>query len=152
MTTVRFELDERSERAVARLRGIAGILVAGGAAWLLALAPPASTAALAILGLLAGLGLLASGLRGRRRSAERARWYLELDGHGLTLAEGLRYEHRDWAQIRAVEVDEDRLVVVLESDESPTLRLEPRYANQSVYALCDIVHDRWRAARNGSDD
>jgi hypothetical protein len=148
MTTERFELDVRNERAIATLRLAGAVVVAGGVVWLVSLGPGLIGIVLSVLGGLAALGWLLVGLRGRKRAAHQASaHYLELSDEGFVLADGARVERVSWSEVRSVAVDEDRLVVRVERDDKAGLVVEPRYRGQSVYSLSDALSARLAKAR-----
>lgn len=136
-------MDVRAERDVARLR-LAGAITCGlGAVSIAVLQPTRIGYVVAVLAALASLGWTISFLRARRRRAVPTAYTLTLRDAGLELCEGTRTVSLAWDEVRAVEVDEDRLVVlVYRRDGAAPLVLEPRYEGTSVYTLCELVAQR----------
>ena len=136
-------MDVRAERDVARLR-LAGAITCGlGAASIAVLQPTRIGFAAVVLAALASLGWTVSFVRARRRRAVPTAYTLTLRDAGLELREGPRTAYIAWEEVRAVEVDEDRLVVLVSRrDGAPPLVLEPRYEGTSVYTLCELVAQR----------
>jgi hypothetical protein len=141
---VRYELDVRNERAIAWLRIVGSVVVAGGVIWLLSLGPGLIGVVLGAVGGLASLGWLLVGLRGRKRANEHAgAHYLEVSDEGFVLAEGAKVQRVRWSEVKSVAVDEDRLVVRVErKGAEPGVVVEPRYRGQSVYALAEALAPR----------
>jgi hypothetical protein len=137
-----FEIDRENERAVALLRLAGAAVVLAGSAWLVAVHPTPRAAIAAALGALISLAWIASFARSRARRARKV--VLRLDRRGLELEDGEARAEVPWSDVRAIEVDEDRLVVAITraSEPSPMI-IEPIWRDTSVYALADAL----RAAR-----
>jgi hypothetical protein len=96
------------------------------------------------------LGLLVSvaWLRNARRTAHRAPQanlhFLEVYEDGLLLSEGERRVAVLWTQVEDVEVDEERLDVVVTRRDAPPLRIEPRYAGVEIHQLVRTLRNAWR--------
>jgi hypothetical protein len=107
---VRLPLDLRAERAIARLRVSAALMVALASGWLLALPYP-----LPRLFALAGFGFallwFVRAARMRRQIRGAADHYLELARDALRLREGERSERVPWSEVESISVDEDRLLL-----------------------------------------
>lgn len=124
----------RADADEARLR-IAAAVVSSLAAGLFALTRPGP------LSIAVSVSVVAAGFAwaGRaRRSAERARHevLLVLAPTGLTLAPAAEIP---WSATTGVEVDEDRLVVLVHRDGAEPIVLEPVYDGISVYDLAQRV-------------
>ena len=147
MTDLVLAMDVRAERDVARLR-LAGAVTCGlGGASIAVLQPTRIGYAAAVMAALAALGWTISFVRARRRRAVPTAYTLTLRDAGLELCEGTRTANVAWEDVRAVEVDEDRLVVLVHRrDGAAPLVLEPRYEGTSVYTLCELVAQRVSAA------
>jgi len=136
-------LDRRGERAVYGLRLGAAALTFLGSLWLALLGPSTLGWVVVGLGILATVGWVVSFERARRRDHDRHRYYLDLAGDRLTLAEGAELHTIPWNRIVEVNVDEDRLAVVVTQDGGAPLRIEPRYGALGIYELAE----RLRLAR-----
>jgi hypothetical protein len=141
-----------AERADARLR-LAGAVVCGvGALVIASLGPTLVGWIVVIIAAVAALGWTASWNAARRRTAEPRRYTLTLARASLTLDEAGRETTLAWHEVRAVDVDEDRLVVRVHrrTGDAPLL-IEPRYEGLSVYALADALAARLprAASQNG---
>lgn len=137
-------LDRTTERSVAALRLVAAVVVAGAAIWL-ALLRPSGAAWICIGGaFVASLAWLGMAAAARRRVQRAEDHRLVIGEDGLTLVEGARVRRSAWEEIEAIEVDEDRLVVVvrLRGEEEPIV-VEPRYGGLGVFDLDRAI----RAAR-----
>ena len=141
----RFELDSRAERQLAGARQLASAGVAVGAVWLAAVGTHMVHHLLAAAGGLATLGWWVVARRIRRRVASGARHYLALHDDVLEVAQGERTLVLPWDQVRSVEVDEERLVVVLERCSGSPLTVEPLYRGVGLYELRDAIAAVWSA-------
>lgn len=124
----RADLDE------ARLRIVAALVTSLGAG-LYALARPGPFA------IVVSLTVIAAGIawaRRARKSAARATLevLLDLTPAGLTLAPGPEVR---WDSVTGVEVDEDRLVVLVHRSGGDPLVIEPVFDGISVYDLAALV-------------
>jgi hypothetical protein len=146
---VRLPLDLRAERAIARLRASAALIVVLASGWLLALPYP-----LPRLFALAGFGFallwLVRAARTRRQIRGAADHYLELDREALRLREGERSERVPWSEVDSIAVDEDRLLLRVARRGGPPLEIEPRYGRMGLYELFEAIRGaRARAADGG---
>jgi hypothetical protein len=139
----RYENDPRAEREVLRLRAAAGAVALVAGAWLVLL-PDWLPRLFGVLG--CGFGALWIA-RWRRGPTPATEAYLELSDAVLLRRTGDVVERVPWADVRDVEVDEDRLVVRVERQGETPMLLEPRYG-LGLYALRDEVRLAWRRARD----
>ncbi|MBX3247346.1 MAG: hypothetical protein KF901_09200 [Myxococcales bacterium] len=145
--TERIELDVRAERGVARLRLVAAVVVALMATILAA--QGAGTIGWTLLGLswLVALGWAFAARAARRRLERHEAWYVELSPEGLTVALGPgKVTTLAWAQLEAVDVDEDRLEVTV-AHEGGLLRVPSLWRGHGLYELADRVRDAWEVSR-----
>ena len=133
-------LDVAVVRSEALLRRTGAVVVSAGAAWVLLASPGLRLGALAV----AALGIAGMWLR-RARPQHAAGVALRLEPGGLALGPP-DAEPTPWAEILAIDVDEDRLTVRIDRRGAPPLHLEPSWGGLSVYALADAV----RAARQAA--
>lgn len=147
----RFEVDPHDERVVARVRAVAGLVTATASVLVLLGDLPVPVFLVGVLGLFVSVVWLRKAvvwLRNARRTAHRAPQanlhFLEVYEDGLLLSEG---EHRVavlWTQVEQVEVDEERLDVVVTRRDAPPLRIEPRYAGVEIHQLVRTLRNAWR--------
>ena len=136
-------MDVASELAVGRLR-LTGAIVCGlGAVAIASLGPTLIGWVVVVVAALASFGWTLAFIGARRRAAVPATYSLALRAASLELVEAGRAVTVPWNEIRAAEVDEDRLVVLVHrrGADAP-LVIEPRYEGTSVYALCELVAQR----------
>jgi hypothetical protein len=137
----RFEMDAAAERSTGRLRLGAAIVTLAAVFWLATSDPGMVGWAMAVLGTLVSAGWLESYRRSRRRAAQAARHYLEIADDGLTLAEGEREHHIAWTEMRAVEVDEERLAISVFRAVGAPLTIHPRYRGISLEELAAAIRE-----------
>jgi hypothetical protein len=136
-------LDVHNERAVARLRLAGAIACAIGALTIASLGPTLIGWVVVGAAGLASVGWTAAYFAARRRTAVPATYSLALRADALELCEAGQTVTIPWSAIRAAEVDEDRLVVLVHPrDAEKPVVLEPRYEGLSVYALRDLIAER----------
>jgi hypothetical protein len=141
-------LDRSSERAVAALRLTAAVVVVGGAVWLALVAEDPKLWVCSGAAFVASLAWLAMGLRARGRIRDAARHRLVLDPQALTLVEGPLERRVPWADVRQIEVDEERLVVRVSIAGGEPVIIEPRFGGLGVHDLEAAV----RRARDHAGD
>ncbi len=143
----RWAADVATERQIARVRLLAAAAAFFSGVWLLYVADAFILRALALAGCAFG-GLWARQvLRKRTQSELPALHYLELGADYLAIAEGSAPRTIPLSGVRSVEIDEDRLVVVLRLDGAEPWLLEPRYRGMTLRELAEHVHRAMLAAR-----
>lgn len=135
----RFTLDVASERATARLRLLGAVAVVGGCGWIAVTRPGVVVGIVAAFGLLVAAFWVVSWRRSEKRLRDAPRWYLELGADELVLSEGERVVHVPWPSVRGVEIDEERLVVVVTRTGADPVVIEPRYPGVAIEALAAAV-------------
>lgn len=140
-----YALDASAERSVGRLRLLGAFVVApAGIVW--ALQGPGTVGwVLIALAWIASLGWISAWARARRRIRRSDEWALRIDSEGLCLRLGGLDHVVGWNELRGVEVDEERLVVVIERTDGSTLRVPPLF-NAGLYDLKEALeqrHQRW---------
>jgi hypothetical protein len=139
----RYPLDVRAEREAALLRMIAAVLAIVGGAWLLAL-PFVVPRVLAVVGLVFAVAFLRRASRARG-TAETS--YIEIGPDGICVSDRDRLERVAFAEMLAVSVDEDRLIVTITRRNKPVLELEPRYHGLTLHQLGSAIHNGQVAAQ-----
>ncbi|MCA9611166.1 MAG: hypothetical protein H6721_16290 [Sandaracinus sp.] len=111
--TDRVELDVSAERAVGRLR-LVGAVVALSMGTVLAVGGAGSVGwALILMSWLVGLAWVGSFVASRRKASRADAFFLELGPDRLVAALGKEPQRVAWRDVRGVDVDEDRLEVVV---------------------------------------
>lgn len=140
----RFEVDPHDERVLARVRAIAAVVTAAASVLLLLGDLPLPVFLVGVLGLFVSLVWLRAARRTAHRAPQANLHFLAVYQDGLLLSEG---EHRVavlWTQVEDVEVDEERLDVVVTRRDAPPLRIEPRYAGVEIHQLVRTLRNAWR--------
>jgi len=145
---VRLQLDLRAERAIARLRVSAALIVALSSGWLVAL-PYLLPRLFALAGFAFALLWLVRAARMRRQIRSATDHYLELDRDALRLREGERTERVPWSEVESISVDEDRLLLRVARRQGRILEIEPRYGGVGLYELFEAVRRAWTRAGTG---
>jgi hypothetical protein len=139
-STERLWVDMDGERQAAALRLLAAVLALGSGLWLMAVADELW---------LRGVGLTSCGfavLWARRHWKQRKSQlpgqahYLEIGEHHLALAEGADARSLPLSCIQAVEIDDDRLLVVLRLHDGEPWLIEPRYRGVGLRDLAERLY------------
>lgn len=146
---VTFEEDLGAGRAVAALRLGGAVVLIGGAIGLVASTPTPRAAAMAIIAGLVALWWIVSFVRASRR---RDAHVLRLTRDGIELETKATIARVSWANVVAVDLDEDRLVVRVARQADEPLIVEPIGRSQSIYALADAIRAAREAAAAESRD
>lgn len=145
------ELDTQAERSVSRLRLVAAALVGSSSVVILLFASPSTFGVvIALLGLGASLGWVVAFRRSGKRVDDKGRYYLRLDAEGLRLARGGEARELAWSEVLELQVDEERLVVVLQLGDGRTLDIPPIFRGYGLYEIEDLLKARLRAASTAS--
>lgn len=144
----RFELDRRAEREIAGLRLGSAILLLPVSVYVLAVDAPMGAKTLAVVGLFGSLIWSLSWVRSRRHLRDAERHYLSLSEDGLTLCLGGDERSVAWASVRDVDVDEDRLVIVVSLDDGQRLDVPPGWEGIGLDGLRDLLEEHARSARS----
>ncbi len=142
---VRFQVDPREQRLLARVRAIAALLAAPAALAMLLGELPWPVFLVAVLALLLSLAWLGQARR-LWRASKREPDALFVHAGGIELREAGQSTWLAWAEVERVEVDEERLEVVITRHVAPALRIEPRYPGVDIYELVRTLdHARFSA-------
>ena len=137
--TQRFTLDVAAERSTSQLRLVGAVAILGATGWIVVTHPGPIVWLVVVFAWLVALFWVVSWRRAQKRAAAAPLWYLELGTDELVLAEGERVVRLPWRDVRSVEVDDERLVVVVTQAAEPPLVIEPRYPGVSIEALAAAV-------------
>lgn len=135
----RFTMDVAAERAIAGLRLVGAATIVGASGWIAVTRPGLVVAGVAAFGLLIAVFWVVSWKRADKRLRDSQRWFLELGDDELVLSEGERVVRAPWPSVRSVEVDEERLVIVVTRAGGEPVVIEPRYRGVSIEALASAV-------------
>lgn len=144
----RFEVDPATEHAVSRLRLVAAVLAGLGAIAMLLSTLPFTMLLIAVLALLVSAGWIAKSRSIEKRARTPEEHYLAVHARGLLLREGASLTWVPWERITHIDVDDERLDIVLEQGDQAPLRLEPRYPGVEIYALMHRLRNAWRATND----
>ncbi|NOY93299.1 MAG: hypothetical protein GXP55_19100 [Deltaproteobacteria bacterium] len=144
------ELDIQAERSVSRLRLLAATLVGSSSLAILFGSPSTFGVVVGLLGLGASVGWVVAFRRSGARVRERDCYFLQLDDRGLRLARGGEPRELAWSEVRELQVDEERLVVVLQLRDGQTLDIPPIFRGYGLYEIEDLLKARLRAASTAS--
>lgn len=139
---LRLMLDVASEQSNAHLRLAAAGAATLGAAWLLWVQraqPNWVLSAVALASVVFALRWLQSYRELRHVAATAAAHYLEITAERVTLAAGSHHRSIPVDRIRAIELDEDRLAVVLRLHTDETLVIEPIYGGLGLRELGETL-------------
>lgn len=142
----RFTIDARGERGVARLRSAAALLALAGALALFLARVPVVVFMVAVLAAFISLAWLVQAKKARRRAHDPERHYLAVHARGLCVADGPSETWQPWDQVTEVDVDEERLDIVLSRRGLPPLRVEPRYPGVAIHDLMRTLRNAWRGS------
>jgi hypothetical protein len=147
MSTTRYELDAGAERSTARLRQAAALVVGGAGSWLALAQGTLAAGAVGALALLAGVAWWGRARGQKRRAAHASATALVLDDNGFELTSSAKPTIRVlWGEVEAIQVDEERLGVVVQRRNAPTVTVEPVYRGLSLYDLEVILAEHRRRA------
>jgi uncharacterized iron-regulated membrane protein len=147
---IRYEVSEREQRALARVRTISALLAFAGAVTMLLGRLPVPVFLLALLGLLISVVWLRQAQKARRAAGAAHRDALQVHEGGLFLDEAERTAWVPWSEVEDIVVDEERLDVVVIRRGTPALRIEPRFPGVDIYELMRTLNDA-RMATAGSE-
>ncbi len=147
----RFEVDPATERSVSRLRLVAAVLAGLGAIAMLLSALPFAILLIAVLALLVSAGWIAKSRSIEKRARMPQEHFLALHARGLLVREGASLTWVPWERVTHIDVDDERLDIVLERSEDDPLRLEPRYPGVEIYALMHRLRNAWRAPHDDGE-
>jgi hypothetical protein len=140
----RFEVDPTDMRIFAWARGLLGLFALFSACILLASRLPVVIFGVAVVGVLIALMWLRQARVAHARARAPEEHSLTVHERGLVLREGTRVCSLAFRDVTAVEIDEERLDIVLKRNTGDTLRIEPRYAGVAIDELMRRLSEAWR--------
>jgi hypothetical protein len=137
---VRYEVSADSQRALATLRAVCALLALAGSAAMLLGKLSVTLFLTALLAVLLSVAWLAQARRLRRAARETKRPALVAHRDGLLLEESTRNEWLPWSDLARIEVDEERLDIVVTKRDTTVVRIEPRYQGVDLYELVHTLN------------
>lgn len=134
-----FRMDSEAEKAIGLLRFLAGGVACTGAVAMVWSSPSALGYFVAGVCALIGLALIRAATRARRRVDKGDAYFLRLTDKTLEVSEDTKRTTIPWEEISSIEVDQDRLVIVVAQTNGERLSLEPRYPNISIDDLAHAI-------------
>jgi len=146
---LRLMLDRADVRGSARVRLAAAVVAGAASAWLIWVEQSIVLRLLALAGAaFAVRWIIGYRKTGRSLSAADAH-YLEITKDRLTVADGTHPRSIPATQIERIELDEDRLVVVLRLEGGEELPIEPVYGGLGLRDLAETLQ-QYVSARAGA--
>lgn len=145
---LRLMLDIAHEQTNARVRLSAAVVAAGAAVWLAWVDTSVWLRVLALVSLLFAARFVASYRKVKRTATDTAAHYLEITTERVTLAEGAGQRSIPFERVTRIELDEDKIAVVLRTGDAEELSVEPVYGGLGLRELADTLQ-RYRQARAG---
>jgi hypothetical protein len=145
-TSRRLTLAVGAERAIGRFRLASAIVVLPASTYVLLGPHPFPAKALAFLGVLASIGYVVAFFRARARVRGSGAFHLDLADDGMTLCLAGRSASIGWSDIDDVDVDEERLMVVVRVHDGHTVDIPPVWEGVGLYDLAAML----RKCRDGA--
>jgi hypothetical protein len=137
---VRLMLDTPGERTLARIRVAAAVLALIGGVWLAWVEVGTWLRLTALASVAFALRWLSLQSGARATLADPQAHYLEISTDQLVIAAGAEKRTIMRDNVQAVELDDDRLVVVLRLRGGEELAIEPRYGDLTLRELGQLLH------------
>jgi hypothetical protein len=136
----RLMLDTQGERTLARIRVAAAVLALISGVWLAWVEGGTWLRLTALASVAFALRWLSLQSTARATLADPQAHYLEIGADQLVIAAGAERRVIARNSVQAVELDDDRLVVVLRLSGGEELAIEPRYGDLSLRELGQVLH------------
>jgi hypothetical protein len=146
----RYQASPRDQRALAHVRTVSALLATAGAVGMLLGKLSLPLLLVALLGLLISLAWLGQARRLRRAAQDERPASLTVFQAGFAVCEREREDWLAWSEVARVEVDEERLDVVVTKQDGSILRIEPRYAGVDLYELVHTLDNARASAQSAS--
>jgi hypothetical protein len=141
-------LDIDNEQTSARMRLSAAVVAAGAGLWLAVVETSVWLRVAALGSLLFAARFIASYRKVRRLAQDSGAHYLEITTERVTVAHGAEERSMRFERVTRIELDEDKIAVVLRADDAEELSVEPLYGGLGLRELADTLH-RYRQAHSG---
>lgn len=122
-----------------RLRLLASLPAFAGGAWLFWSSDGALLAAVALAGLIFATAWVFTARRSVANIGGTDEHYLDIGETGLTIRAGTNVRSLAWSEVRAIEIDEDRLVVQLRLQPEGSVAIEPQYGALGLRELAETL-------------
>ena len=142
----RFQASATAELSLARLRLVTASVALMASIAVLLSKVPVTIFLVALVGVLVSVAWIRQGLTARKRAARPSQYFLELYARGLAIGEGARVQWLPWGEVCDIDVDEERLDIVLKARAGEPVRLEPRYPGIAIHDLMATLRNAWRGA------
>jgi hypothetical protein len=141
-------LDIAHEQTDARLRLSAAAVAGGAALWLAWVETSVWLRVAALVSLLFAVRFITSYRKVRRLAPNASAHYLEITTERVTLAHGTEQRSIPFERVTRIELDEDKIAVVLRAGDAEELSVEPVYGGLGLRELADTLH-RYHQAHSG---
>ena len=142
----RFEASSSAELSLARLRLVTALVALMASLAVLLSKVPVPVFLVALVGTLVSVAWIRLGLVARKRATRPSAYFLELYASGLAIGDGPRVQWLPWSEVCDIDVDEERLDIVVCVRGREPVRLEPRYPGIAIHDLMATLRNAWRAA------
>jgi hypothetical protein len=146
----RFEASPSDQRALAYLRTVCAVLAGSGALVVLLGKVSVPVFLIALLGLLISLAWLGQARRLRGAAAHSEPTALVVYRAGFALLAPRRNDWIPFADVERIEVDEERVDVLVTKRDASTLRVEPQYTGVDIYELVHTLDNARASAQSAS--
>lgn len=130
-----------AEREIAWFRFASALLVAPAAVAVLVLARPIGAKVIAAVGLAASVGWVVAFFRARARIREAHERHLDIGPEGLRIVLGAEPVEVRWSEVESVDVDEERLLLVVKLAGGGALELPPVWEGVGLEELRVLIED-----------
>jgi hypothetical protein len=145
LAPLRLTLDIAHQQTDARVRLSAAAIAAGAGLWLAWVESSTWLRVTALVSLLFAVRFIASYRKVKRLAANSTAHYLEITTERVTLADGAVQQSMPFERVTRIELDEDKIAVVLRAGDADELSVEPVYGGLGLRELADTLH-RYRQA------
>jgi hypothetical protein len=147
LAPLRLMLDIAHEQTDARVRLTAAGVAAGAGVWLAWVETSVWLRVTALVSLLFAARFVASYRKVRRTLTNTSAHYLEITTERVTLARAHELQSVPFERVTRIELDEDKIAVVLRAGDAEALSVEPVYGGLGLRELADTLH-RYRQAHS----
>ena len=143
-----YPVDTAAIAAIGRFRLLGALACTASGVWIAFLGPELLGWTVAVLAWAISFFWMAAYLGSRRSVRREASQGLILD------AEEVRWSHRgaphsvNWADVESLEVDEDRLVLVVRTTDGTSKSIEPLYRGLSLYDMANRLQEHHGASQS----
>jgi hypothetical protein len=143
----RFEAERAAELSLARLRMTCAALAAVSSIAVLLGKVPVAVFLVGALGLALSLAWLVQARRSAQRARDPQANYLAVHAKGLLWSEPPRPPiWVAWSEVSGLEVDEERLDIVVSRKAAAPLHIEPRYPGVEIHELVRTLRNAWQSS------